>query len=131
MLQYTNVPPDTIIPCIRGLNIVRGKRTKTERALLGADLHLGRVQVLQPTVPQCSALLNVCSRLITSALAIIDDKHAVEAVLAGRMSLLTAERGRESLTDHFVRSSKEERAEMARTVGVGEIWDQLVLPLLD
>jgi hypothetical protein len=36
----------------------------------------------------------------------------------------------ESLADHLVRASREEREETARAIGVNAIWDDLLDPLL-
>jgi len=115
---------------VTGCDIAHGKRTVPERALLAADLHLGRVVLTNPTVKQCAALAVVCRPYVAAAVVIADDQAARDAVLAGRMSLPAAAHA-ESLVDHFARSSTEQRLEVARTFGIAQVWDQLIVPLLD
>jgi hypothetical protein len=59
-------------------------------------------------------------------------------VLTGKANLLAAASGSwngncngEALVDHFIRSSKEEREEISRAMGVDGVWDQLILPFID
>jgi hypothetical protein len=69
---------------VTGRNIVHGKRSISERALLAADLHLNRIALVSPTVKQCAALTGCCVPYATAAIAIVDNPIAREAVLAGR-----------------------------------------------
>jgi hypothetical protein len=132
LYRNSNGNTTTLIPIITGKVLAYGGRTRTavESAFLGAKLHLDRIAVGTPTIGQSACLAGCSAQYVTAALAIIDDQTAVDAVLAGRVSLLEAQKA-ESLAAHYNRASNEERRAMAMAVGAGQLWDQLILPLLD
>jgi hypothetical protein len=55
----THIPSPTI-RIITGRNLAHGRRSVLERAFLGADLHLDRTQLIEPTIKQCARLVGVC-----------------------------------------------------------------------
>lgn len=115
----------TTTPTITGKNIAHAQRLTVERALLGADLLLGRAVLVAPTLGQCRVLAGVCRQYIRAAAVIADDAEARAAVMAGSRPLLD-----ESLAHHIKRVTRSERVDAAREVGAGFLWDEMVNPLL-
>jgi len=114
---------------ITGRNLAHARRTAVERALAAADLHVGRLSLVEPTVIQAAALARVSVGYAHAAIAIVNDAKARAAVIRGRIPLLVASwSGSESLANHFLRSSRQERAALSETVGLDAIWDECVVP---
>ena len=65
----THIPSPTI-RIITGRNLAHGRRSVLERAFLGADLHLDRTQLIEPTIKQCARLVGVCRPYVGAAVAI-------------------------------------------------------------
>lgn len=125
-------PQDDQPLTISGRNIAHGKRTVAERALGAADLHLGRVSLAEPTVGQTAVLWKVCVPYVAAAIAIADDRGARAAVLAGETTLLDAARSasRETLAEHFARTTPAEWLEAACVIGPARVWDHMIVPLI-
>lgn len=123
--QARNVKP----AWITGRNIAHARLTAVERAMLAADLHLGRYALIRPTIGQAADLLRVCPPYVAAAKAIAYDTRARSGVLSGNVPLMVASRS-ESLTERYARSSAEERAELTHTAGVDHLWDELIAPAL-
>jgi hypothetical protein len=119
-------------PAIPGRNLAHARRSITERALVGADLHLNRLTLISPTVKQSAHLVDVCVPYVAAAIAIADNQAARAAVLVGDCTLLDAAKAvaPESLAEHFARSTPDEWLECARVVGPSAIWDRMVAPLV-
>jgi hypothetical protein len=142
---YPNFTPETTAPTVPGSVISYGIRGAPafERAIIAAKMRRDGVGIVGLTVSQLAALFDVSATYVRAALHILDNAGALDAVLKGRANLLAAAGGSwdgssgnghcngEALVDRFIRSSKEERAEMVRTVGVDQVWDQLVFPFID
>jgi hypothetical protein len=124
--------PSTVIPIptISGLNLAHGHRSVVELSFVGADLHLGRTQLITPTIAQCARWLGVCRPYVTAAVAIADDQHARHAVLTGRMPLLGTSKHKETLAEHLTRATPEEVANAVHTFGVGLVWDRMIAPFV-
>ena len=45
---------------VTGRDLAHGRRSALERAFIGADLHLNRVELITPTIKQCAHLAGVC-----------------------------------------------------------------------
>ena len=110
----------------------RLSRWPQERALVGADLHLNRVELVSPTIKQCAYLAGVCVTYVAAAVAIADDQSARAAVLAGDCTILEAAKAvaPETLAEHFARSSPKKWREAARMVGPAAVWDHMIAPLV-
>ena len=110
---------------VTGRNLAHTKRSVPERAFIGADLHLNRVELISPTVKQCAHLAGVCVQYVTAATVIADDQAARAAVLAGDETILDVAKAvaPESLAEHFARATPAEWLECARMVGPAAVWD--------
>jgi hypothetical protein len=117
---------------VTGRNLAHGRRSTAERALIAADLHRNRVDLISPTVKQAAALAGVCVPYAAAAVLVADDQALRDAVLAGEVSLFDAVRSNasESLVAHFRRSSVEEWRECAREIGPALIWDHMLAPIV-
>lgn len=140
-LQHGAVPhqPQDHPPLsVTGRNVAHGHRSKAERLLLGADLHLDRVRMITPTIKQCAALVDVCVPYIMAGIVIADDQAARKAVLAHKISILEAvkahKRPAETLIEHLKRATPKERLEAlleaAREMGPAAVWDHILAPLI-
>ena len=130
-ISWNSIPAEELV-LVTGRNVAHSPRSVVERAFLAADLHLGRVELISPTIKQCSVLLRVCRPYVAAAAAISDDQAARDAALAGRCSLLDAAKPAhfETLASHFARSSRAEWLEAARVIGPAVLWDEMVAPLI-
>ena len=122
---FTSKQPSSVT----GRNVAHGRRTAVERAFLAADLHLGRVNLVKPTVKQVAAMLTVSQAYVAAAKAVAHDERGRDAVLAGRVPLLVASWS-ESLAERYLRASPAERVNLTQTAGVDAIWDDLIVPSL-
>jgi len=113
---------------ITGRKLAHAKRSAIARALVAADLHVGRLSLVEPTVIQAAALARVSVGYAHAAIAIVNDKDARAAVLAGRVPLVVASWANESLADRYMRSSADERVELREMAGVDHLWDELIAP---
>jgi hypothetical protein len=117
---------------VTGRNIAHGKRSVIERAFLGADLHLDRIELAEPTIGQAARLVGVCRPYVAAAVIITTDPKTRQAVLSGRVPLLEAVKPsffrEETLAERFARATPEEIAAVANKVGVGRIWDSMIVP---
>jgi hypothetical protein len=126
------------IASITGRNLAHAERTKVELAFIGADLHLGRLALVSPTIKQCAALVGTCCPYITAAIAIADNETVCDLVLDGVVPLIgvagtvgAAETVRsESLSEHFARSTPDEWLEAARAIGPALVWEHMISPLV-
>ena len=116
---------------LTGRNIAHAHRSISERALVGAGLHLNRLAITSPTVKQSAALVDVCVPYVAAAVDIIDDPVARNTVLYDGICILDAAKhstARESLSDHIRRSTPAELAAAARATGIDLIWDSMIQP---
>ena len=122
------------VPTITGRNLAHGKRPTNERALIGADLHLNRVELVSPTIKQCARLAGVCVPYVAAAVVIAtaENQAARAAVLAGDETILDVAKAvtPESLSEHFRRAPQSEWLECARAIGPAVIWDRMIAPLV-
>jgi hypothetical protein len=103
----------------------------TGKALLADELKGGAVQVFGLTDRQARALTGAKFGY-TNAVAHLTERERAH-VRAGTLSLASKQRQRrqpESLTEHLMRASRDERREAARVVGPAAIWDDMVAPLV-
>lgn len=131
-MLYNPLPVITT-PTISGLNLAHGHRSVVELSFVGADLHLGRTQLITPTIAQCARWLGVCRPYVTAAVAIANDQKARHAVLSGRVPLLSASNHsnrKETLAEHFARATPEEIAAAANTFGIDLVWDRMIAPFV-
>lgn len=125
-------PVASPFPVITGRNLAHGKRSALERAFVAADLHLGRAEMVYPTIRQCAHLAHVCVPYVAAAVAIANDQAARAAVLAGDCTITEAAKAvaPESLAEHFARATPSEWLKCARMVGPAAVWDHMVAPLV-
>jgi hypothetical protein len=116
-------------PFVTGRNVAHARRCALERAFLAADLHLGRISLVTPTIKQAATMLMVSQAYVTAAKAIAYDEKARNAVISGRVPLLVAAWS-ESLSDHYLRASPAERVNLTQTAGVDHLFDELIVPAL-
>lgn len=117
---------------VTGRNLAHAQRSTAERALIGADLHCGYIGLIKPTIKQCSALVDVCVPCVAAGVTIVDDQAARAAALAGDLTILEAAKAAaqptETLAEHILRSSPEELKKAGATIGVGTVFDTMVVP---
>jgi hypothetical protein len=73
--------------------LAHARRSFSERAFVGADLHLRRANLIDPTVKQSAQLAGVCGPYVVAALAITRAEIGQtirDAVIAGELGLLEA-----------------------------------------
>jgi hypothetical protein len=90
---------------VTGRSVAHMKRPAQYRAALAARLVDGRVVLSPLTISQASVICRVSYPLIAAALG----------------------RG-ESLAEHIARSTPAQQAEAAKVIGVGAIWDSMIVP---
>jgi hypothetical protein len=130
-MLYRPSPVGATAPELSGRNLAHTCRTIPERAsLVGADLHHNRITLVSPTLRQCAYLADVCGPYVRTAISIIDDLDARDAILRGDINILdTAKRSNaHEPLDHIQRSSAEELAAAARATGIDLIWDSMLQP---
>ena len=114
-------------PITTGRDVARGKSNAVRRAFMAADLvrHTGW------TVANAAKCAGVSIAYVYAAIAIGDDQSTRMAILRRRQPLLpNKSKPPESLAAHFRRSTKEERLEAAKAIGVSVVWDDMINPLL-
>ena len=130
-LMLYRTPAVSTTNVVTGRNVAHAHRSKVELGLLGADLHLGNLALVRPTIKQSALLVGVCKPQVAAAIAIADDPCLRAAVLCGDVALFEAvSRKRETLAQHLARSSPHEMREAAAELGVEVIWDRMVSPLV-
>jgi len=124
--------PSQALPAtqVSGRRVAHFKRTTPERAFIAADLVRGRIRLAAPTVGQAALLLKVCPAYVQAALRADADKRY--SVLSGYEPLIrTKPKAKpETLAARLARATPAERAAAAREVGVGAIWDSMIVPTL-
>jgi hypothetical protein len=75
---------------VTGRNLAHAHRSAVERALLAADLHLGKCTLVQPTIKQMAALLRVSPLLVAAAIQIVSHYERAPAKRTKLASALKA-----------------------------------------
>jgi len=87
MTTYVN-PPATATPITgRGLGAACMKASPLERAVLGAQLHVGKFELEHPTPAQAAELVHTTPYLVRLAIQLIDRPDLLYAVQVGYMTL--------------------------------------------
>ena len=113
-----------------------GHRTPTERALIGAKLFLGQLQLVKPRVSQVVDLVRVSRPMVEAAIALLEAGNTglLSAVGVGQVSLLEAavlvKHPPKTLVETFINSSPVDRAALAKAAGPAVLWDELVAPFI-
>lgn len=110
-----NSPPKTV----NGRGIKRRQLSRFQRVLWAAGCITGAV-LLRPSIEQACQLFDVPKELVR--------KHL--RARNGNGVRLRSNGHAETLADHIARSSAAERLEAARALGVNQVWDEMVLPII-
>jgi hypothetical protein len=116
---YTNgsrAPASTTT--LTGQYVARAHLTRKQRARLAADLSTGAAVIVPVTVKQAAMLVRVPVLDVSQARR--NGKHG-----NGRSN-----GHEETLAEHIARSSPTERLAAARIIGVGELWDSMISPVV-
>ena len=121
------------VPCatqISGRRVAHIKRNAVHRAFLAADLVCGYVVLRKPTTKQAAELLKVSPAYVRAAIKA--DIYKRLSVLQGCEPLIKSKPKAkpETLAARLTRATPAERAAAALEVGVGAIWDSMIVPLL-
>jgi hypothetical protein len=127
-MLFTPKYDPTAIP-ISGRAFAHRRRTASQRAGLAAQLVLGEGVLANPTVKQAASLLQVSRPYVQVALKATTGQR--ENLVSGR---LTVSRLKPSPCDLLVRdwnaANDAERVEFARRVGVDQIFDTAIAPVI-
>lgn len=106
---------------LNGRGLKRRRLTRHQRADLAAELVLNRVQLV-PSIGQAAELLDVPIARVREHLRINGRTSSVPS---------SGKNGQhETLADHLLRSTPEERRSAASALGVTSAWDEMVVPLI-
>jgi hypothetical protein len=116
---------------LHGRRVAHIKRNARQRAFLAADLVGGRVRLTGLTVGQAAALLKVSPTYVEAAIKATDDGCRLKVLRGYRPLVLSKpKKTPETLAARLARATPAERAAAAREVGVGAIWDSMIVPSL-
>ena len=130
MLQSLNVEQQNINTFVTGYELALSKVPVAARAFTAATLVLGWAVVVDPRITQAARLARVSVPSVDAALAILQSGDR-DLEVAARISLFEAAvvaKHPHSLVDQYMASSSADRAVLAKTVGPGMIWDELIVP---
>jgi hypothetical protein len=116
-----------------GRSVAQNKRGAVGRAFMAAELVTGRVRLSRLTATQAALILKVNRTYVHAALAVGDDPTKRAAILRGYEPLVAPAAPKpvpETLGQHLARSTPTERAAAAREIGVGTVWDSMIVPSL-
>jgi len=105
---------------VSGQWLARAHLSRRQRAEIAAGLADGSLVISPPTVRQSAALAQVPVVEVTKARRENGNGHANS----------NGKPDGETLAQHIARSSPAERVEAARAVGVDELWDTMVDPIV-
>jgi hypothetical protein len=107
-------PPGRVLPLlVTGQNVAKARRTRSQRLRLVEYLVNGRVALIKPTIKQAAALARV------SVAEVYRDRRSSKPKPTPP-----------SLADRLRTATPAERLEAARAIGVDQVWDSMVLPLV-
>jgi hypothetical protein len=115
---------------VSGRNIAHVRRTAAQRALLAADILDGKVRLEDLTQLQLAAILHVSVPSIQTARR-INGNAALRDKIASGIALNAVMPTGNGLVKAWHDASALERAGLARIVGVDEIWDTAIEPVID
>jgi hypothetical protein len=110
---------------ITGRNLAHAHRNAHQRAGIAAQLVLGEVHLVKPTITQVAPVAHVSVPYVQLALRLKVETRA--RVARGELSLIEATKANGLLTA-WIASTPEERAALGAAVGVNEIWDHAIQP---
>jgi hypothetical protein len=115
---------------ISGRRVAHCKLSTTQRAVIVANLVRGVTRLALTTIGQAAALLRVSPTSVIAALGVGDEER--HAIMNGRRPLRPqpTKTESESLAEHLARATPAERLAAVREVGVGTIWDSMIVPSL-
>jgi hypothetical protein len=85
-----NITATTAVVDVTGRNIAHARRSAVARAFLAADLHVGRVHVVRPTLIQAAALTKVSVPYIQMALKANESQRRLIEVGAMALTMVGA-----------------------------------------
>ena len=110
---------------ITGRNLAHAHRGAHERAGIAAQMVLGEVALIKPTITQAASIVRASTTYVHEALRLKTETRARVAV--GELSLLDAVAAN-GLLSAWIASTPAERAALGAAVGVDEIWDHAIQP---
>lgn len=112
----------------------KGRRLAVARALTAARLYIDHVRA---TLADAAASCGSCVPYVQAANVLLRHERTHSALLSkalfGDVSLLAAAaqlKRLDTLVATYRKASATERAEFAEALGVGVVWDQMVLPVI-
>jgi hypothetical protein len=117
--------PDPFL--ISGRNLAHTHRSASERAGIAAQFVLGEAELVKPTITQIVPVAHVSTPYVHLALRLKAETRA--RVATGELSLLDAVKAN-GLLAAWIASTPAERAALGSVVGVNEIWDSAIQPLI-
>jgi hypothetical protein len=141
MTEYTRVPEHaTAIPTVTGTMTGRtlADHLRYEdtggRAIIGARIAAGHIQVSDLTREQIAVLVGVSPRTMRMAAQILAHHDLVTRVALDRLSLARAvaklKGDGNGLTRAWHHASPDERIAFGRTVGPEAVWDAAISPVI-
>jgi hypothetical protein len=123
MLDNTSL--DHCATQVSGRRVAHLKRNAAERAFVRGEVLLRKL-----TITQAAELLKVCPAYVQAALKA--DAYKRFSVVQGCEPLIPSKpkAKSESLAARLMRATPAERVAAAREVGVGVIWDEMLMPAL-
>jgi hypothetical protein len=112
---------------ITGRNLAHSHRTASQRGALAAQLVLEEVEHIKPTMIQAAAVTRANIPYVQFALRLTPETRA--RVAAGEFSLAEAAKAN-GLLAAWIASTPAEKAALGSAVGVNEIWDSAIQPLI-
>jgi hypothetical protein len=127
MLVYTKNGEGLKSFPITGRNIAHVRRDASQRAGIAAQLVLGEIELIKPTVVQTVAIAHISQPYINFALRLSAETRA--RLAAGELSLADAAKANGLLTA-WLAATPTEQAALGAVVGVNKIWDAAIAPLI-
>ena len=116
---------------IGGRHIAHGRRSPSQRGAVAAQLHIGEVALVDPTIKQAAGLLGVYVPYVAAALDTTVEKRAALASGALTIPNLLKSSPSDRLVSAWNNCTNDERVEFAQRIGVARVWDEAIAPALD
>jgi hypothetical protein len=103
--------PKSVKTTVTGINLARGHRSPSRRAAVAAQLVLGEIEIIKPTLKQACGMTGA------------NREYARKLLHADHSVRLNVEAGVISITDAF--PTDDELLHLAREVGVERLWQAI------
>lgn len=110
---------------VTGRDIAHSHRTASARAGLAAQLVLGEVKLIKPTITQVASIARISIPYVRLGLELTQGTRTHLA--AGEITISEAARCN-GLLAAWLAATAEEKAAFGVAVGVNEVWDEVIAP---